>query len=121
QILQSDWKGNPGLKLVSFSVDPVRDTVKTLKRYAGNWGADDDQWSFLTGKKADLDKVIQKGFKLTAQKDPEGAAGFEFVHTTRLILMDGNGMIRGFYDGQEEADFKKLQHDIAYLMRTGKM
>jgi protein SCO1/2 len=119
-ILQSDWKGNGGLKLMSFSVDPARDTVKALKEYAGNLGADESQWFFLTGKKADLDQVIQKGFKLTAQSDPKGAVGFEFVHTTRLILVDGNGMIRGLYDGQEEEDFKKLRQDIRYLMRSGK-
>ncbi len=118
QILQSDWKGNAGLKLVSFSVDPDRDTVKALKEYAGNLGADENKWFFLTGKKADLYQVIEKGFKLTAQKDPKGAPGLEFVHTTRLILVDGSGMIRGLYDGQEEEDFKKLQQDIGCLLKS---
>lgn len=118
QDLQERWKNNLELRLVSFSVDPERDTVAAFKTYADNLHADESQWIFLTGKKADLYKFIREGLKLTAQEDPKGDPGFEFIHSTRLILVDGNGMIRGLYDGQEDEDFKKLQKDIAYLLKT---
>jgi protein SCO1/2 len=118
QSLQDEWKGDAHLKLVSFSVDPARDTAAILKAYAGSLHADETQWTFLTGKKKDLYRFIREGFKLTAEQDPKGDPGFEFIHTTRLILVDGNGMVRGLYDGQEDEDFRKLQKDIVYLMRA---
>lgn len=114
--LQGQWKGNADFKLVSFTVDPEYDSVAVFKSYAGDFQADDSQWHFLTGPKDQIYPVIQKGFHLTAEKDPSGAPGFEFIHTTRLILVDGNGMIRGMYDGQERAEVEKLKKDIQRLM-----
>ncbi len=118
RVLQSDWKGNEGFQLVSFSVDPDYDTVPILRQYAKDLQADDAQWHFLTGPKGQIYPVIQKGFHLTAEKDPQGTPGFEFIHTTRLILVDENGMIRGMYDGQEAAEVEKLKKDIRHLMKT---
>ena len=114
--LQEEWKGNPGFGLVSFTVDPKRDTVEALRKYAANLQADEKQWFFLTGEKKDLFKAAQEGFQVTAKDDPQGAPGFEFIHTTRMALVDPRGMIRGYYDGQEEEDMKKLRKDVRFLM-----
>jgi protein SCO1/2 len=117
--LQDAWKGNPDFKLVSFTVDPKQDTVEVLRKYAENFQAEPGQWYFLTGEKSELFKTAKDGFKVTAMEDPEGKPGFEFIHTTRLSLVDAKGMIRGFYDGQEEEDMKKLLRDAKYLMSSG--
>src|SRR5213594_5132066 len=37
--------------LVSFSVDPEKDTPEVLDGYAGKLGADPERWDFLTGPK----------------------------------------------------------------------
>ncbi len=116
--LQVQWKGNDDLKLVSISVDPEYDKPSVLKKYAEGLQADPDQWTFLTGEKADVYDVIQKGFQVTAEKDPDEPKGFEFVHSTRMILVDANGMIRGLYNGDEEGDVHKLQRDIHFLMSS---
>ncbi len=116
--LQGQWKGNEDFKLVSFTVDPEYDSVAVLKDYASDFQADSAQWHFLTGPKDQLYPVIQKGFHLTAEKDPSGTPGFEFIHTTRLILVDGNGMIRGMYDGQDMTEVEKLKKDIQFLMNS---
>jgi protein SCO1/2 len=118
RVLESDWKGNADFKLVSFSVDPDYDTVLVLRQYAKDLEADDTQWHFLTGPKKQIYPVIQDGFHLTAAKDPQGTPGFQFIHTTRLILVDGNGMIRGMYDGQEATEVEKLKKDIKHLMNS---
>ncbi|HTA76720.1 MAG TPA: SCO family protein [bacterium] len=118
RVLQQDWKGNADFKLVSFSVDPANDTVSAFRQYADDLQADDNQWHFLTGAKSKIYEVIQKGFHLTAMKDPQGSPGFEFIHTTRLILVDANGMVRGMYDGQDAAEVEKLKKDIRYLMNS---
>ena len=116
--LQGQWKGNPDFKLVSFTVDPAYDSVSVFRQYANDLQADDSQWHFLTGAKDQIYPVIQKGFHLTAEKDPQGTPGFEFIHTTRLILVDGHGMIRGMYDGQEAIEVEKLKKDIQYLLNS---
>jgi protein SCO1/2 len=118
RVLQKDWSGNPDFKLVSFSVDPNYDTVSAFRQYANDLQADDNQWHFLTGAKDKIYETIQKGFHLTAEKDPQGTPGYQFIHTTRLILVDANGMIRGMYDGQDAAEVEKLKKDIHYLMNS---
>ena len=114
--LQMEWKGNPDFRLVTFTVDPERDTSQYLATYASDLGADPNQWIFLTGVKKDLYKVIREGFKVTAMENPEGGIGFEYIHTTRLMLVDASGMIRGLYDGEQEEDLKKLHKDLKFLM-----
>lgn len=117
-LLQKQWRGNGDFKLVTFTVDPERDTVEALKTYAQEYNAEDNQWFFLTGKKAEIYNVIGNGFKLTAYPNPEKVTGFEFIHSTRILLVDANGMIRGMYDGENDDDMKKLPQDVRYLMSS---
>ncbi len=116
QLLQKDWKDDPDLQLVTFTVDPERDTVESLKKYADDLKADPAKWFFLTGEKEALYKVIRDGFRAAAQRDPLAPAGFEYIHSSRIYLVDSKGMIRGFYDGTDEADLKKLHQDVKYIM-----
>ncbi len=53
--------------LVSVTVDPEKDTPEVLAGYAKGLGVDDARWSFLTGKKADIKTLVEKGFKLSAR------------------------------------------------------
>src|SRR5271154_3164980 len=69
KFLQQEWKGNEDFKLVTFTVDPERDPVVVLKKYAEDLQADPNQWFFLTGKKDDLYKTIRDGFKAAVEKD----------------------------------------------------
>jgi protein SCO1 len=114
--LQNAWKGNPNFKLVTFTVDPERDTVEVLKQYADDYHADPNQWFFLTGKKEDVYKTILSGFKEIAARDYTAGPGFEFIHSTRIILVDGDGKIRGLYNGDKDDDVLKLKQDIKYLL-----
>lgn len=116
--LQEEWKGNDGFKLVSLTVDPERDTVKALKAYADDLKAEGGQWFFLTGAKADLYKTIREGFKVTAMPNDEQVPGYDYIHSTRLILVDAQGTVRGLYDGEQEKDVEKLEKDVRYLMKA---
>jgi cytochrome oxidase Cu insertion factor (SCO1/SenC/PrrC family) len=118
KLLQNKWKGNPDFKLVTFTVDPERDTAQFLKGYAEDYKADGNQWCFLTGKKDELYKVIREGFKVPALDNPEGGVGFEYIHSTRLILVDARGMVRGLYDGEQDMDLSKLYKDTKFLMSS---
>src|SRR5688572_17524547 len=47
--VQEKFKNDPSVKLVSYTVDPERDSVETLQQYAALYNADPTKWYFLTG------------------------------------------------------------------------
>jgi protein SCO1 len=118
RLLAQQWKGNDQLRLVTFTVDPDYDKVPIMAAYAQSFQADSKNWIFLTGTKKDIYEAIGQGFKLSAAEDPQGTPGFEFIHTTRMVLVDGEGKIRGLYDGEDETDMQNLRRDLKYLLTT---
>jgi len=90
------------VRLVSFSVDPQNDTPEVLTEYAKRYNADPERWLFLTGDPDAIQKLSIGGFKLAL--DPTGGTESEpITHSSRLVLIDRQGHIRGYY-GTEEAD-----------------
>src|SRR5256885_7300127 len=55
--------GKTDVHLVSFSVDPEKDTPDVLHRYAEKLQAEPDRWDFLTGPKSAIYKLSHNGFK----------------------------------------------------------
>ena len=99
------------VQFVSFTVDPARDTSKILAAYAQEHGANRRRWSFLTGDRQDLFDICIKGFKLPL--DTEGGTPAEpIAHSTRFVLVDKKGDIRGYYSGTEEDELKRLAADV---------
>jgi protein SCO1/2 len=101
--------------LVSFSVDPGRDTPDVLAAYAAKVEADKDRWHFLTGEKEKLYDLSIKGFKL-ALEDTGGTDAEPITHSTRLVLVDKEGKIRGYYGGTDKEEMKKLFFDAMKLL-----
>ena len=101
------------VRRVSFTVDPVHDTPEVLARYAATFQAPAD-WLFLTGPEPDLHRLSREGFKLAIDV-PKGDAGSTvepILHSTRFVLVDGEGRIRGYYDGGDEAAMGRLVRDL---------
>jgi protein SCO1/2 len=102
------------LRLVSFSVEPERDTPERLAGFAKEHGADAVRWSFLTGPYQAVEKAAVEGFKLGLSRERpgpgeppgDGLDGINIFHGTRLVLVDQQGRIRGYY----EADAEGLGH-----------
>jgi protein SCO1/2 len=103
------------VQLVSFSVDPGKDTPEVLRKYADNLHADPKRWVFLTGAKSSIYKLSHDGFKL-AVSDRSEAEGMP-VHSTRLVLVDRRGEIRGYYDAIGPDAITKLVADTSHLLR----
>jgi cytochrome oxidase Cu insertion factor (SCO1/SenC/PrrC family) len=101
--------------LVSFSVDPARDTPEVLAEYAKKTSADRERWHFLTGDKNTLYDLSIKGFKL-ALDETTGTEVEPITHSTRLVLVDQEGKIRGYYGGTDEEDMKRLFTDATDLL-----
>lgn len=107
------------VRLVSFSVDPARDTPEVLMEYAGRFGGSPpSEWAFLTGDDPDsIRSMIQKGFHLTAAV-PGGHAshGYQVMHSPRVLLVDAEGSVRGHYDTRESAFVRLLLADLRTLL-----
>lgn len=103
------------VRLVSFSVDPEKDTPQVLRSYAERLQADPARWDFLTGPKSAIYKLSHDGFKL-AVSDGSDAQGIP-VHSTRMVLVDRHGQIRGYYDATEAEAVTKLLADTNHLLR----
>jgi len=100
----------------SFSVDPERDSVSRLDWYARRFQINGGNWKLLTGEKKDIYRLARNSFRVVAT-DGDGGEG-DFIHSEKLVLIDKQKRIRGYYDGTSEketnkliADIKKLQHE----------
>ena len=113
--LQADLPLRDDLRLVSFSVDPVWDTPKVLTDYAHTFGADQGRWLFLTGDRKQIYHLTIDGFRLAAQgADP--AKEMPILHSTKLVLVDRHGAIRGYYDSTDEDELQKLVRDVRQVL-----
>jgi protein SCO1/2 len=114
--LQDQWSDKPNLKLVSFSIDPDRDTPQVLSSYALNFKADPNHWLFLTGEKEQISRLIQEGFRLSAAPVTEsGSQDQVILHSPRFVLIDKETQIRGYYDSRDAEALGRLKKDVLTL------
>jgi cytochrome oxidase Cu insertion factor (SCO1/SenC/PrrC family) len=118
--LQEELKENANIRFVTFTIDPERDSLVDLKKYAEHYRADPERWLFLTGPEKAMHDFATKGFKLLAQKNATPKPGDEFDHSSKLAVVDKAGKIRGYFDGMapdREGGQKALEESLANLKR----
>ncbi len=111
--VQDEFVKDSTVKIVSFTVDPKHDTAEVLQSYAKEYGAMAGKWRFVTGPKDSIYALAQKGYFITAMEDT--AHPVDFIHSDKLILVDKNGWIRGYYNGTDLKDVDKLITEIKVL------
>lgn len=110
----------PAFHLVSFSVDPEFDTPERLAAYARAHHASPRLWTFLTGPERAVKETVMGGMKLAMERQTGAGGGFEGVlHGTALVLVDGLGRIRGFYDPDDDGAVDRLVRDAGLLVNRG--
>lgn len=108
-------KHNENLKFLSFSIDPKRDSVQKLNKYANKIGINNDEvWHFVTGEKKEI-KQMTNHFMVLAYEDSTVAGGIE--HGGQFILIDKNQHVRGYYDGTDDSSIEILLEDIDLLLK----
>jgi protein SCO1/2 len=98
------------VKLVSFTIDPERDTPEALSNYAVRYSARRGIWYFLTGPVETLRHLDRDVFKL-------GNIDGSLQHSTRFVLMDRKSRVRGYYLTSEPDAIQQLISDAKSLLR----
>lgn len=98
---------------ISFSVDPERDSVQVLKRYADKYQVRHNNWWFLTGDKKTIYDLAFNEFKAAIVNG--GEVDTAFLHTSKFYLLDKDRVIRGWYDGTDTVALAKMARDIGLL------
>ncbi|HEV7301871.1 MAG TPA: SCO family protein [Tepidisphaeraceae bacterium] len=105
---------SPDVRLVSFTLDPKRDTPAVLKSYATKIGAQPGRWFFLSGTTEEM-QAVARGMLIGIGDPPEGSD--QFTHSSKFLLVDGTNMVRGIYEGTSEDVLDQLAADAEKLAR----
>lgn len=85
------------VEMISFTVDPDRDTPGALKAFGHNHGMTEGNWRFLTGySREDIETFSREGFKSQISDVPNSD---QINHVTSFFLIDQDGMIIHRFDG----------------------
>ncbi len=137
--LQADLANARDVRLASISVDPAHDTPAVLAEYAARFGADPERWLFLTGPKDAIYRLAIEGFRLGVVDAGDRAEGPGFglawlgpapawahhrsgpdgkpvMHSSRVVLVDREAEIRGYYQGTDPASLARLRRAARGLL-----
>ncbi len=104
------------VRLVTLTVDPVRDTPEVLLNYAKMSGADLDRWYFLSADQNVIYPYIHRNFRVPVQ-EAQGPKqeGFEIIHSTFVMLVDANGVVQGKYNAAKDEEMATLRRELQKL------
>lgn len=109
------YQTNDDVVLLSYSIDPKRDSIERLNSYAHKLGiSNSDKWHFLTGNKDSI-YSLATGYLVSAAEDPDAPGGH--IHDGNFILIDKHSRIRGYYDGTVAESVDKLLKDMDILLK----
>lgn len=104
------------VRLVSFSVTPDLDTPDVLADFGREHGIDPGRWALLTGPAPDIYALARTSYFADDPRPVPAASGADqFLHTEKVLLVDGDGHLRGVYNGTLPYDIEKLLADLATL------
>lgn len=120
-ILQSGFKKDPKkerslnneIHFISITVLPEHDSFQVLRTYADRNDANPDHWWFLTGDKKTIYEFARKELGIATGSGDGGAD--DFIHSDKLILLDKDRYIRGYYDGLNDTAVRKCADDVVLL------
>lgn len=123
--IEKEFETNTNFGIASITINPENDTPKVLKEHKKTLGITAQNWHFLTGDKAYILNIANKGFNLYAKQNDKITGGFE--HSGFFALVDKNGKITSridannnpiiYYNGLEKNDVQALIEDIKLLLK----
>lgn len=107
------------VQFLSFSIDPERDSVPELKKWADRFQINPQDWYLLTGDRKTIYDFSNRELRMMAQSG--GPVDSNFIHSDLFVLLDRNRNVRGYYHALDTegdidtATLAKLSQDIVLL------
>ncbi len=96
------------VNFVSITVNPQKDNIQVLKKFATHYNADAFKWQFLTGDTSQIYNLARHGFLVNAiQTGPQ-----DFNFSNKIILVDAENRIRGYYTGGSINEVERLNTEL---------
>ena len=113
-VIQDEFVKDSDVVLLSHSVTPETDSVPTLAAYAERKGVTSSNWHLLTGSRSEIYSLGRKAY-FVEEDLGEAKTDKDFLHTENFVLLDGDGHIRGIYNGLNKTAIQQLIVDIRAL------
>ena len=94
---------------LSITTDPETDTQAVLQDYAKKFKADPARWFFVSANHAEMVSFGQTVLKLPVGETPD-------AHSPRIVLIDKQGKIRGWYDSQDPKVRDNILKDLRAIL-----
>jgi protein SCO1/2 len=101
--------------IVSFSVTPEADSPAALATFGRDRGVDPTKWMLVTGDRRAIYQLARTSYFADDDRAGSGTDGTAFLHTEKLVLVDGGGRLRGIYNGTQPPAVDQLIADLARL------
>lgn len=115
KVQQRLIKEGLNIPIISFSVDPVRDTPETLKAFSEKYGANTETWNFVTGySQAEIEKFALDSFRTLVQMPTDSD---QVIHGSSFYLVDETGTVIKSYDGVNLPPLDEFVNDIKSIQK----
>jgi len=114
QRVQDKFAALRDLKIISFTVDPERDSVKALAAYGKQNLVRPRKWSLLTGKMEDIADLARNSY-FAVLVNSSDSNSVDIDHSEKVVLVDKERHIRGIYDGTSKIEIDRLIDEIQVL------
>jgi protein SCO1/2 len=116
KLIYDQFKADSSFLILSHTVNPETDSIQVLSKYAETFGAQTQNWWFLTGTKEALYRTARESYLLDDPKNSTKNIDDQFLHTQFFSLVDRMGRVRGVYDGIKKDEVEQLTKDIQELI-----
>lgn len=100
--------------IVSYSIDPERDSVQELNDFASKFEANQSNWHFVNVGKQNVYKLARNSYKIVAVQGNKVSQ--DFIHSELLTLVDQEMRVRGYYDSTDPKELEKLIKDLKKIL-----
>jgi protein SCO1/2 len=107
------FRDDTSVVILSHTVTPEQDGVPALAHYA-RLNAIGGRWHLLTGSRAELERLAARDY-FVELRDTTGNTPGALRHTETLVLVDGDGHVRGMYEGSLAFEVDQLIADARAL------
>ena len=116
--MRDAFRDDSGVVLLSHTVAPEADGVAALARYARLNGVAAPRGRLVTGARAEIARLARERYFVELADAGRGTvrpARGALAHTETLVLVDGDGHLRGLYSGSLPYEVTRLLDDVRRL------